>query len=55
MENLKSNKQKDKEKRPKIDLPMHGFDWKLGFLNNLKSKRKEKVQKIFDLCMQGFD
>ena len=37
-------KQKDKEKRQKIDLPMHRLNWTLGFLNNLKSKRKKNAK-----------
>ena len=43
MENLKRKKTKKKGK--KIDLPMHRFNWTLGFLNNLKSKRKKEKKK----------
>ena len=40
MENLKRKKTKKKKKGKKNDLPMHRINWTLGFLYNLKSKRK---------------
>ena len=41
---------KRESRKAKIDLPMHGFNWSLGFLNNLKSKRKKSAKEI---CIQG--